>query len=97
MTASFSFLLGLSDFSQSGALPRATLFGLKIVLVRVVDKQLTSHLQNNGLFQEFHSGFRVQRSTETELVKVLNDLFMAFDSELISVLVLSDLSLIAIF
>ena len=34
------------------------------ILERVVVKQLTDHLQRNGLFEEFQSGFRAHHSTE---------------------------------
>lgn len=48
-------------------------------------------MERNGIFEEFQSRFKVHGSIETALVKVINDL-IAFDSELISMLVLLNLS-----
>ncbi len=54
--------------------------------------QLSSFLQENGNFDKYQSGFRPQHSTESALLKVLNDLLLIVDSGNCAVLILLDLS-----
>lgn len=58
--------------------------------MKIVVKQLTDHLNRNGLYEEFQSGYSIHQSTEVSRVQVTNDILLTSDTGLISVPVLLD-------
>ncbi len=62
------------------------------IIGKVVFNQLNKYLNSNGYLDNFQFGFRVHHSTETALIKIINDIHFNSDSGKISVLVLLDLS-----
>jgi hypothetical protein len=62
------------------------------LLEKVVMSQLLDHLNINKLWPRFQSAYRACHSTETALLRVLNDLLTACDDGQVSVLILLDLS-----
>ena len=65
---------------------------LSKILEKEVASQVHAHLSNNNLYEQFQSSFHPRHSTETALLKITNDLLMAADSVLLSILILLDLS-----
>uniref|UniRef100_A0A8C5HYQ9 Reverse transcriptase domain-containing protein n=1 Tax=Gouania willdenowi TaxID=441366 RepID=A0A8C5HYQ9_GOUWI len=62
------------------------------IIEKVVFNQLSQFLTFNKIFDKFQSGFRSHHSTETALIKVINDIRLNTDSGKVSVLILLDLS-----
>ncbi len=62
------------------------------IIEKVAFNQLNNYLNSNGYLDNFQSGFRLHHSTDTALIKIINDIRFNSDSGKISVLVLLDLS-----
>ena len=83
---------GLDESDPRNYRPISNLATLGKLFERVVAGQLTSYLNLNKLFPELQSAYRQHRSTESALVKVVNDIILAIDSGDIALLSLLDLS-----
>ena len=59
---------------------------------RAVFNQVHDHMVANCVYPMFQSAFRPRHSTETALVKVMNDILLAMNSRQVTLLVLLDLS-----
>ena len=65
---------------------------LSKVLERIVLSQLNKHLNHNSLLSPPQSSYKPNYSTETDLLRIVNDLLTAMDNNKICILTLLDLS-----
>ena len=72
--------------------PVSNLSFLSQVLERIVLSQLNEHLNLNNLLSPLQSAYRPNHSTETALLRIVNDLLTAMDNNKICILTLFDLS-----
>ena len=72
--------------------PISNLSFLSKTLERIVASQIEGYLTTNGLFAKMQSAYRKHHSTETALLRVVNDIDQAIDNKCEAVLVLLDLS-----
>lgn len=78
--------------SASDYRPISILPVLSKALERLVHQQVCSYMITNKLFDPFQSGFRAGHSTTTALLKVTDDIRLAMDKRLVTILLLFDFS-----
>ena len=72
--------------------PVSNLHFLSKILEKVVLQQLSDHLNATDTLEPFQSAYRADHSTEIVLLRVTNDLLMACDQGLVSILSLLEMS-----
>uniref|UniRef100_A0A3P9LR34 Reverse transcriptase domain-containing protein n=2 Tax=Oryzias latipes TaxID=8090 RepID=A0A3P9LR34_ORYLA len=72
--------------------PVSNLPFLSKIIEKSVATQLHEFLNAQKILEKYQSGFRKSHSTETALLKIVNDLRLNYDSQKLSVVVLLDLS-----
>ena len=82
----------LDQNEMSNYRPISNLTFLSKLLERVVALRLKQHMASEALYEPHQSAYREHHSTETVLVKVVNDILCALDSKQEAVLVMLDLS-----
>ena len=73
-------------------LPISQLPTLAKIFERLISKQLTNHLNNNNIFDQFQSGYRKSYSTETALLYVTDTLLHNIDNNIPALIILLYLS-----
>ena len=72
--------------------PVSNLVFVSKLIERVVQKRLEQHMIRNQLINDKNYAYKKKHSTEHLLLKVVNDLYLSFDQNIPSVVVLLDLS-----
>ena len=72
--------------------PVSNLSFVSKLLERIIFEQVISHLSEHSLIEKFQSAYKACHSTETALLRVVNDLLCSVDNGNISVLTMLDLS-----
>ena len=72
--------------------PVSNLAFISKLVETVVAKQLQHYLNCNNLFPVFQSAYRQNHSTETALLKVMNDILLNMNNQCVTLLILLDLS-----
>jgi hypothetical protein len=72
--------------------PISILCSLSKALEKIVHKQITSYLNRFDFFVKYQSGFRINHSTNTALLKVTDDIRAAMDRRMLTILVQFDFS-----
>ena len=72
--------------------PVSNLLLVEKLIERVVRIKLEKHMSNNNLHSDFQYGYKKGHSTETLLIKVVNDLLISCDKQIPTIVMLLDLS-----